>query len=38
MSDAEQRRLLTRCADIASGGGDAALVSLCRMLRMSASR
>lgn len=38
MSDGEQRNLLNRCADIASGGGDAALVSLCRMLRMSASR
>ncbi len=38
MSEAEQRTLLNRCADIASGGGDAALVSLCRMLRMSASR
>ncbi len=38
MSETERRNLLNRCADIASGGGDAALVSLCRMLRMSASR
>jgi hypothetical protein len=38
MSPTEQRRLITRCADISGGGYDPALVQLCRMLRMSASR
>jgi hypothetical protein len=38
MSAAERRQLLTRCAQISGGGYDPALVQLCRMLKMSASR
>jgi hypothetical protein len=39
LSSAEQRRLIRRCRDVTgSGGYDASLVSLCRLLQASASR
>ncbi|MFN7026154.1 MAG: hypothetical protein ACK4QP_16920 [Pseudorhizobium sp.] len=38
MSDSERRRLLNRCGDLLSGGADAELAALCRMLRMTAQR
>jgi hypothetical protein len=38
MSPAERQRLLTRCGSITASGYDPALVELCRLLRLSASR
>jgi hypothetical protein len=38
MSPSERREMLKRCNSIGSGGYDEGLVSLCRLLRMSASR
>lgn len=38
MAPADRRRLLTRCGSITSSAYDPALVELCRLLRLSASR
>lgn len=38
MSPNDRRKLLVRCASINSGGYDAQLVELCRLLRLSAAR
>jgi hypothetical protein len=38
MSASERNALIKRCGSISSGGYDPALVNLCRLLRMSASR
>jgi hypothetical protein len=38
MSDSQKKAMLKRCQSIGSGGYDPALVNLCKLLRMSASR
>lgn len=38
MSSGERNTLIKRCNSVSSGGYDAALVNLCKLLRMSASR
>lgn len=38
MSSSERKALLKRCNSVGSGGYDPALVQLCKLLRMSASR
>jgi hypothetical protein len=38
MSSTDRQRLIKRCGGISSSGYDAALVELCRLLRLSASR
>lgn len=38
MSPSEQKALMRRCGTIGGGGYDPALVNLCKLLRMSASR
>lgn len=38
MPASERKALITRCGSVNSGNSDAALVSLCKLLRMSAAR